>query len=504
MKKSLAELLLVFSLSLFLRIMIFYPSFIQGGDLGQFTTFAREMSIYGGVPATNSIYFPGTQYVYPPFVFLAAGWISSLLARSFDPIVAMRTLLVFGALASSGTAVIIYGISRSTENRSKNLIIGLVTIFFMPDLYALSWGGDPFLVGEFFLFLLLASLLRRGDNDYKWMLFSSFAVAMIALSHDLTWFFAMLCLLLVAIYDIVRSGKIQMLKDIVPLISGLAVGLAWWIPRFRFVYDAFSVTASTGYGELTPISSAIPFLIAFVPFAIAVIAIAFYALFRSDIKLSREKWDPFVIALMASLIFVAFATKSATLAGRILFFGIVLGAVVVLRLFSRTSGPSQPANRRLKLGNYRVTLFAVILAVIVVATIPIQVSNATGSISHYKTGYYQYDPTLLAWGESNLTGGTVIAPNIGNYISAVDGVPVIVYGNFLVGGTQISQRNAGTYVVTNPGSPMSLQYISQYNISYLVLPQSYMEKNSSAFSTSLYNQVFSDQYYTVLEYIGSK
>lgn len=504
MKKSLVELLLIFSLSLFLRIMIFYPSFIQGGDLGQFTTFAREISIYGGVPSTNSIYFPGTQYVYPPLVFIAAGWVSSIFTGGFEPSIAMRALLVFGALASSGTSVIIYRISRSPNSDRKNFIIALVTIFFMPDLYALSWGGDPFLVGEFLLFLLFAILLRRSGADSKWMLFSSLVIGIIALSHDLTWFFAMLSLILVLVYDFIRNGRHQAAKDLAPLVSGLAVGLVWWAPRIGFVYGAFFVSGSTGYGELSPITSAIPFLLEFVPFAIAVIAMAFYTLFRSGVKLSQVRWDPFIIALIASLIFVAFATKSTTLAGRILFFGIVLGAVVVLRLFSVSPGPKSSLNYFIRSGKHRSTLFAVILAVVIIATIPVQMSSAVGSISHYKSGYYQYDPSLLSWGQNNFTGGTVVAPNIGNYIAAFDGAPVIVYGNFLVGGTQIVQRDAGTYVVTNPASSVSLQYISQYNISYIVLPEPYIMQNSASFPPALYEQVYSDQYYTVLEYIGTK
>lgn len=503
MKRLHAELALVFSLSFVVRIILFYPSFVQGGDLGQFATFVREMNLNGSlIPSSNSLYFPGTQYIYPPLSFLLTNGITSVIYAQFNPYGVMKTLLILGAAASSGTATLIYGLSRSGSVSVKNFICGAVVVFFTPDLYALSWGGDPSVIGEFLFILFLTFLLQRKPGKERWIIGSSLTLILIAFTHDLTWFFAILALLVLTIYDLTKNGPVLALRDIIPLASGLLAGLIWWLPRVAFVLDALGASGSSGYGSLNPVSSAQTYLIAFLPFAFAIVSMAVYSLYRSNIKLSKIKWDPFVLAMFSSFIFLIFLPKSPTLAARILYFGIITSTIVVMRMFADTSGPvggKRPAGY----GKGKLALPILILVVIVAATLPLQFANAHSSTNYYKSGYYQYDPELLTWGETHLDNGTVVAPNIGNYIAAVDGAPVIVYGNFLVGGTQIMQRDIGIQIVTNPASSSSLQYLSEYDITYVVVSTSYLNSSNTTFPGSLYSEIYSDNYYVVEMYKGT-
>ncbi len=505
MRKDRIEALALFAAALAVRLLLFYPSFIQGGDLGQFATFAREIHAAGGIPAVNTLYFPGTAYIYPPLIFLIADVINSPFFSSFNPAVVMQELFLIAAIASSAIAVLIYRMARSEDEITKNVVIGLIAVFFMPDLYALSWGGDPFILGEFLFIVSLYFLSKREAGKNLWILFSSVSLLLLALSHDLTWFFSMFSFIALLVYDTYRKNYSIVLKELVPFASSLAVGLIWWVPRARFVYDAFFVTESSGYGLYVPLSTAGSYILVFVPFAISVVAVAFYSLYRSNIRLSSVKWDPFIVSLVASLVFILFILKSQTLGGRIMYFSIILGTIVVLRFFRDTTGPQlRPRRTRLNSGPAKFQLALAVLAVVLL-TVPVQVSFAAQSVSHYKSGYYQYDATLLAWGQTHFVNGTVVAPNVGNYISSVDGAPVIVYGNFLVGNAQIEYRNAAAYIVLNPGSQTSINYIHQYGIRYIVVTSAFMNsvQETNYFPAGMYKQVFSDQHYYVEEYIGN-
>lgn len=504
MKRIQLEIGLIFVTSFVIRLMLFYPTFVQGGDLGQFSTFVREIHMAGGlVPSQNLLYFPGTEYIYPPFLFLMVNLINEMGHATFSPFASMREMLVVASIASAVTSSVIYGLSRSDKSATRNLISGILLVLFMPDIYALSWGGDPFIIGEMFFVLTLLFLSFRSERKIAWIIGSTVTLVLLALSHDLTWFFATFSVLVLLIYDIVKGNWKLLVRGLIPFLSGVAVGLLWWLPRIRFVYDAFFITESTGYGAYETFSSSTSYILVFVPFAISVVAIAVYSLYRSDIKLSKVVWDPFIIALVSSLIFIPFIVKSPTLGGRIMYFSIILGTIVVLRFFGKTSGPvlemrggrrSAPASK----------ILLVVLLIIVLVAVPFQVINANGSVAHYKSGYYQYDSALLEWGAGNLTKGTVVAPNIGNYISSVDGVPVIIYGNFLVGGNQIEQRNAAISIVSDPSSQQSVAYLHQYNISYVVVSTEYLSSlgNSTFFPTSLYTQVYSDKFYVVEKFTG--
>lgn len=504
MRKDWIEGLVIFVAAFAVRIMIFYPSFIQGGDLGQFTTFAREIQAIGGVPAVNSLYFPGTEFIYPPLLFLMTYLVNAPFFSAFNATLVMHELLVIASLASSLTAVVIYYISRSSETRTKNLVVGTVAVFFMPDLYALSWGGDPFMVGEFLFISTLYLFSVRKPGKYGWVALSSVTMILLAFSHDLTWFFSMFAFLILLVYDLVKKNNRILVMELVPFVISLVAGMIWWVPRLAFLYHAFFITEAAGYGLYTPIGAVFNYVLVFIPFAVAVGILAFYSLFRSNIVLTKVKWDPFIVALVASAVFIVFMFKSETLGSRIMYFSIIFVTIVVLGFFRDSTGPHFRKSRSTKGRKIAGSTAALVIMLIIMLTVPFQVAFAVNSVDHYKSGYYQYDQELLDWGQTHFVNGTVVAPNVGNYIASVDGAPVIIYGNFLVGASQIKYRNAAASIILNPGNQTSVNYINQYGIRYIVISTSFADNLSlnNHFPPAMYRTIFSDKYYYVEEYIG--
>ena len=55
----------IFIAALIVRTIIFYGTKVPTGDAGEFATFEREIYLNNGmVPAFNSVYYPGSLYIY--------------------------------------------------------------------------------------------------------------------------------------------------------------------------------------------------------------------------------------------------------------------------------------------------------------------------------------------------------------------------------------------------------------------------------------------------------
>lgn len=502
-----ADVFVVFVASFIVRILIFYPNFIPTGDVAQFSIFVREISTNGGiVPSTNSIYFPGSEYIYPPLLFLAVNYFNVLFSHFAQTggLTVMRELFLSGALASSVTAAAVYWKMKEKTHGILLLVPAIVMVFFTPDLYAFSWGGYPFIVAEMFMILLILVLENRNEETYRWAIYSGGLYVLIALTHDLTFFFFTLSFMVIILADSLRKKFKLALMEFAAFIAGLSVGLYWWIPRIHFVLDAIGLEQSTGSGALTSIAPPATYVFPFIAFAALILVIFFTGIALTRDVRSKVLLDPLALSLLSSLVFVFFAFKDTTLAARIFYYSIVLGSILILRDLPRYLEDLKPSTKY-EIGQIKqaATVFLVIIALI---SIPFQAASSAANVNYYSTGDFTYDQALVAWGQSNLANGTVVAPHIGNYLSAVDGVPVIIYGDFLVGSIQINQRNAAISLILNPGSTSSLQNITKYSIGYVIVKNSVLNStingNRILFPPQYFHVVYSDQYYTVEKYTG--
>ena len=142
-----------------------------------------------------------------------------------------------------------------------------------------------------------------------------------------------------------------------------------------------------------------------------------------------------------------------------------------------------------------------------ISFVPVQYENANQAVSYYSTSTFQYDPGLIKWGAANLSNGTAISTGIGQYLSAIDGVKVIIYSGFFVGSLETNERNAAAGIIMEPISSSSLSNISRYDIRYVIVPNYLLGSDVGghiiAFPSSYYREIGNFQYYTVYEFEGN-
>ena len=105
------------------------------------------------------------------------------------------------------------------------------------------------------------------------------------------------------------------------------------------------------------------------------------------------------------------------------------------------------------------------------------------------------------------SNGTAISTGIGQYLSAIDGVKVIIYSGFFVGSLETNERNAAAGIIMEPISSSSLSNISRYDIRYIIVPNYLLGSDVGghiiAFPSSYYREIGNFQYYTVYEFEGN-
>ncbi len=496
--KRFYEISFVFAVSILVRIVIFFPGHIPTGDVAQYATFAREISLNGGnIPSTNSLYMPGSNYIYPPLLFLLAYYLGKI-ASAFGPLGStfyVNTLFLMAATFSSICSAYIYYKVRKDGENTRNFVTAIIVSLFSIDLYTLTWGGYPYIFAQFLLVIMLFQLDERNPAGMRWVLVSSILAILVAFSHDLTYFLMVWLLLVIALYDLYKR-KMQVFYRMFVIISiAIAAGLIWWLPRLSFVLSALFLTQGAATGPIVPINNIFPIVLAEVPFSIPLVFIAIFVArgyFRKQVKLLA---DPFTLSFLGTFAGIAFLPFDETVVARVALYAIFLIMIVLLRAMyqldrNETITPAKPGNDAH--GKWK---FITILIVILFLLLPIQYLNEQQSVYYYSTGSFQYDPGLIHWSEENTAGKVVVAPSIGEYISALSGARVIIYSGYFVGTKEMELRNAGAGIILMSGSNSSIENITKYQVTYIVVPN-YMV-NSTV--DGKYYVTFSPAYYDLVE-----
>ena len=127
------EILAIFFISLLVRIIIFIPGKLPTGDVSEYATFVREIAQNGGaIPSINTLYFPGTLYIYPPALFL----LTYVVSMGFSGIIpaggytSIYLLFIITAIFSSMDSAFIYWMVRKDHENFRNLVSAMFVIFF--------------------------------------------------------------------------------------------------------------------------------------------------------------------------------------------------------------------------------------------------------------------------------------------------------------------------------------------------------------------------------------
>ncbi len=487
--------LTVFIIAVVIRAAIFYGTKVPTGDAGEFATFEREIYLNKGmVPRLNEVYYPGSLYIYPPSIFLFLYYLNEILS-SLIPIngyLWLNELLYLAIFTSAMQSIILYLYLKKYQNAVESVFSVFMLIFFDVSIYALSWGGYPYIVSTFFLVLLLITLERRCTGK-SWTFYSVVLIIMIAFTHDLTYFFSELCIFGILIFDLVKKDFKPALSSLSVLIAGAAAGIYWWLPRIRFVIGAITVPTSSGTGIFNPVVTK-TVLFQAVPFMIPVIFVALLELYATITLRKVEPLDTFSIALICSLAGLAFIPVDLTITGRIALYSYTLLMIIVLKNLKIISESGLYKKTLLGRKKYLLT----ILSIFIVVAGPTQIVMANHTVSYYNSGDFAYSQSLITYGQQHFNNSTVIAPSIGNYLSAETGARVIIYSGFIVGLDEIQERNAALSVILNSTSKAALANISEFDIKYIVVQNIYLNTTIDGYLIT-----FPALYYMYLGTFGS-
>lgn len=495
------ELALVSALSLIADFLIFSPRFIPTGDVGQFATFVREIRDSGGIPVLNVIYYPGSNYIYPPLIFLIDYLISLVMGGNVTTFY-IYSLFYIGIAFSVATSVLLYAIGYPYKKPVYSLTAVVVSSLMGADIYALSWGGYPYITAQFFLLiiLLLAGLVHTRKIRRNSAIFSSAILAvLIALTHDLTWAIGEYILIVLALFFYLKREKDTSLVIFSGFISGLVFGAIWWIPRMSFFISAAFISNSEGNGLFPAISNPLQIIFVMIPtiFVLAILCITIGISFVDNGAI-LDRRNPFLLAAVSISVFVFYLPFDETLAARILLYIIPLVTAVVFMNISILDNFHIKFRRNGKI--FRNVAIVPVILIILMIFGPVQVFLDNGSSNFYLSGQFQYDQSLINYGATHFENYTVVAPYIGQYLSAIDGTHVIMYTGFIVGPTQIMERNAAIDIVIDPAN--SSTNLSRYNIGYVIIPSAWENTTVDGHYISLYRYfqcVYTDKYYSVYE-----
>jgi hypothetical protein len=493
------RILLVLVLSgILLRVLVFVssPRFIAVGDAAEYVALARELAANNfAVPPHNTLYYPGTPWIYPPLgLELLAAIIRLTASSGWEPFYILTALMVaFDSL----TVIPVFLLTKRVFDRDAALAAGLIFSSYPPDLYALSWSAYPQIVATFIVAWVLV-LWDRAETDphpLRVNVFMSLLVGVVALVHDLTAFILVGVLLTYAVIGTIvgfvgRRGLSNTTNAAWVSLAVCSPFMAYWYaPRLWWVEYAAS-SAST---PQTLVSGVNQFLQSFaIPVGVyygymivyALLLIAFTYTMITDFRPTTLTLICFGAVPVAIMVY---KSTDITLLERLPYYTLLPTTIFVAKGLTYTCTRIEKAVKSFRPSSRRT--WAYTLAILLAFTAFTALSTVSYSASAH-TYYAQCDYcnnkaepltdlSIYEWIETNTPTGSVFAAagHIGYYIAAYDGRPTIVYHplDYL---TQPSERYESLAAYTLVFTPdynivETLTYIIQYNVSYIVVYNTY-------------------------------
>jgi hypothetical protein len=493
------RILLVLVLSgILLRVLVFVssPRFIAVGDAAEYVALARELAANNfAVPPHNTLYYPGTPWIYPPLgLELLAAIIRLTASSGWEPFYILTALMVaFDSL----TVIPVFLLTKRVFDRDAALAAGLIFSSYPPDLYALSWSAYPQIVATFIVAWVLV-LWDRAETDphpLRVNVFMGLLVGVVALVHDLTAFILVGVLLTYAVIGTIvgfvgRRGLSNTTNAAWVSLAVCSPFMAYWYaPRLWWVEYAAS-SAST---PQTLVSGVNQFLQSFaIPVGVyygymivyALLLIAFTYTMITDFRPTTLTLICFGAVPVAIMVY---KSTDITLLERLPYYTLLPTTIFVAKGLTYTCTRIEKAVKSFRPSSRRT--WAYTLAILLAFTAFTALSTVSYSASAH-TYYAQCDYcnnkaepltdlSMYEWIETNTPTGSVFAAagHIGYYIAAYDGRPTIVYHplDYL---TQPSERYESLAAYTLVFTPdynivETLTYIIQYNVSYIVVYNTY-------------------------------
>jgi hypothetical protein len=506
-------------LGVVLRTLVFTstPRLLSVGDSAEYVALARELAINGfRVPPTNSIYYPGTPWIYPPLALeLLAALIRTLGYGGWSPFLVLTgVMVVFDSL----TIIPVFLVADELFGRNTAVAAGLIFTAYPPDLYALSWSAYPQIVATFISAWILWLWVRRNpaSSGLRTPICMGLLVGLVALVHDLTIFILLGVLFTYAflgtIWGVTRRRHLsQHVKDAwISLAVGLPFFAYWYGPRLWWVEYASS--GSTGAQSL--VTSFNQFIQSFaIPVGVYYGYMVVYAVLLLVFAYSfTRNFSGRVLPLLCfgavPLALMVYKSSDLTILERLPYYSLLVDTIFVARGLTYVIDAATGVLSTLTPS--RRSLRAAALAILVVFTAFTALSSVSYSAAahtYYARCDYCADGAVVLtqlgvyqWIQDNTPGDSVFAAagHVGYYIAAYDGRPTIVYHPlyYLTQPAERSESLAAYTLVFEPdnNTALTLAYILEYNVSYVVAYNSY---NVSV--PDFYRPVYTDGVLTVYQ-----
>ncbi|MEM0121636.1 MAG: hypothetical protein QW688_09400 [Thermoprotei archaeon] len=491
-------LLVLTLLGILFRTLVFAttPRFLSVGDSAEYVALAKELVLNNfAIPAHNTLYYPGTPWIYPPLGLELLAVIIRLTASSgWYPFYALTGLMI---IFDSMTVVPIFLLTKKVFDGSSALAAGLIFSVYPPDLYALSWSAYPQIVATFILAWILLLWVKSEDDPKPLKTYVSMGLlaGLVTLVHDLTAFVLVGILLTYAVV----GTLIGLIRHRTPTntVMGAWVSLAictpfviyWYYPRLWWVEYASSSLSTTQ----TVISGLSQFLNSFAnPIGVYYGYLAVYTILLvvSAYTIAtgfKRSMLPLICFGVVPAVVMVYKSSDVILLERLPYYTLLPATIFVAKGLSYTGIKVGRAVKRIRPSFKRTWVVALsILLVFTGFTALSAISYSSSAHTYYAQCDYcnsQAPPltefAVYTWIKHNTPSNAVFAAagHIGYYIAAFDGRPTIVYHptEYLTQPAERYESLAAYTLVFTPGYNVvqTLAYIIEYNVSYVVVYNSY-------------------------------
>lgn len=480
------------------------PTFLLGGDTPGYVAYVREIIANGlQVPSVNSLHFPGSYWVYPPI--LPYFWSMLTLLLGNTQMTTFYVIEVTGLVIDSLVIIPLYLAAKLVFGKNVAVVSSFLFAFYLPDLYALTWGGVPqlfatFLIAWVIYFTLLIS--RESGRNYRNTVMLGIVLSVLTLTHDLSiWVMIFSLSALVVVSLILRALPARILspdpehlksiirKTPIAMLISVPALLVWYLPRTWWLVDAGAPYINTSLQQIFPQSSGLlPMALQgingyFSPlgFAVFLIPLAIGGVYLC-VRHSLEKTGVLLLFLSAPIVMSIIDVHDPTIVSRMGYYtffpSLMITSYAIVHLKERYFSDftifklSTVANPRKN--TKRIAALTVPLILISALGVSANMSSHTfynSYIGSEPNGLIDY--TTLQWIHNNIPSNSTVASfgEFGYYVMGYDGNPTLVYQElkYLTQPAEWNESIAAYSLIYLPDNNITLtqQLISKYNISYV-------------------------------------
>lgn len=504
------------------------PTFILGGDTPGYVAFTKEIISNGlMIPGLNSLHFPGSFWVYPPLLPYFWSLLVKMIGTStFTPFYVIE---ISGMVVDSLVIIPLFMTAKLVFGRRTAIISAFIFTVYLPDLYALTWGGVPQLFATFLFATVIYFAVRiskeEGDNKRN-AVFLGITLTVLTFTHDLTIFVMLFSLILLSVMSAILlkfkfkglNPNYAHLRSIVykiPMAILIAVPalLVWYIPRYWWIIDAgapyintsLPFVVSNNTNLLSLIYQGVNGYLSPLGFAIFLIPLLIYS-FRISIKQQFEKSGVLLAFTLFPVAMSILDFHDPTIVARMGYYSFLPGTIItafgITYLYDRYGGKLKSLRKENIVSwkqNGKTVTAALVVPLLLVSALGV---SANMSSHTFYNSYVDAQPnqiidySALGWIHSNLPKNSTFASfgEFGYYIMGYDGNPTLVYQNlkYLTQPVEWNESIAAYNLVYRPAYNTSLTQglISKYNISYVT-------SMNGVTVPSFYKEVYSNENMTI-------